>query len=173
MLNNLFVEHITSLLATGEVSPEFLGMGIQISRVKITSDFSAVNVYWFASGTQRDEAIEELLKKTGGHLRHLLSQLRVIGMVPPIHFFPDKTFSKLQEVEGLLDKCNVSLTTPHSQEELVEDTFVADEAFLMTNDILGVNHSRIMEGVCIKNNFLYKLLSVNLLTNYKFSFSDC
>ncbi|CAL8135527.1 unnamed protein product [Orchesella dallaii] len=107
VLNALFMEQITSLLATGEVSPDFLGMGIQISKVKVTSNFSAVNVYWHASGTETNEVIEQLLARAAGHLRHELSQLRVIGIVPPIQFFRDKTFAKLQDVETLLNKIDL------------------------------------------------------------------
>jgi len=100
------MEHISSLMATGDVTPELMGLGITISQVKISSDFSKVNVYWVASGTEKDLTIEPLLLKAGFALRYALTQLRVIGMVPPIEFVKDKTFSKIVEVQTLLEKCD-------------------------------------------------------------------
>lgn len=158
MLNNLFIEQISSLLATGEVSPEFLGLGIQISKVKVTADFSGVMVYWYASGTEKDEEIEKLLDKSAGHLRHLLSQLRVIGVVPPIKFYKDKTFSKVQEVEMLLRKCQIppgftsEAANDASTPELVTNPSqkrdkIFDDEDEMTHDILGVKHDLIMNEV--------------------------
>lgn len=146
MLNNLFVEQITSLLATGEIAPEFLGLGIQISRVKVTSDFSAVNVYWYASGTEKDEYIEKLLARGAGHLRHTLTQLRVIGIVPPILFFKDRTYSKLQEVEMMLSNCNLDMPVDLEEEvtTIKEEPGIEDA---MTRNILGLQHDRIMDRV--------------------------
>jgi ribosome-binding factor A len=106
VLNTLFMQQITSLMSTGESSPDLLGRGITVSKVKVSNDFSRVNVYWIASGTETDEVIEPLLVKAGFVLRHELTQLRVIGQVPPIEFVKDKTFSKIAEVQMLLEKCD-------------------------------------------------------------------
>jgi ribosome-binding factor A len=102
VLNAVFMEQITSLLATGEVSTDILGLGLEITEIKVSPDFSCVNVYWFSSGTEKDETIEPILTSIAGKLRHVLSQLRVIGVVPPIIFVKDTKYSKLAEVEALL-----------------------------------------------------------------------
>lgn len=39
-----------------------------------------------AKGTEEDEITEKLLKKNAGFLRHELSSLRVMGVVPMIQF---------------------------------------------------------------------------------------
>lgn len=110
------MRHITDLMATGNSSAEFLGRGLEINRVCVTPDFKGVNVFWIAKGTENDEALEMLLKKNAGQLRHELSQLRVMGVVPQIHFvkgehrhceilsvisirFSDREFAKLMEVD--------------------------------------------------------------------------
>lgn len=52
----------------------------------VTPDFKGVNVFWIAKGTENDETLEKLLTKNAGALRHELSQLRVMGVVPKINF---------------------------------------------------------------------------------------
>jgi ribosome-binding factor A len=106
VFNVLFMEQITSLMSTGEASPEVVGLGLTISRVRIAPDFSGVNVYWVASGTTQESLIEPILLKAAGRLRHELSQLRVMGIVPPIEFVKDRKYSKATEVEYLLSKCD-------------------------------------------------------------------
>lgn len=49
-------------------------------------DFNKLNVFWLARGTENDTEIERILKRSSGKLRHELSQLRVIGVVPHIEF---------------------------------------------------------------------------------------
>lgn len=102
VLNKLFMRYITDLMATGEISQELLGKGIQISGVRVTSDFNMVNVLWVANGTENDESIEKSLKKAAGALKHELSELRVMGVVPYITFVKDKKLASANEVEELL-----------------------------------------------------------------------
>uniref|UniRef100_A0A336LLF1 CSON012018 protein n=1 Tax=Culicoides sonorensis TaxID=179676 RepID=A0A336LLF1_CULSO len=102
VLNKLFMRNITDLMATGEISEELLGKGIQISRVKVTPDFNIVNVFWVASGKDGDVEIEKTLKKAAGAIKHELSELRVMGVVPHITFVKDKKLALVNEVEELL-----------------------------------------------------------------------
>lgn len=102
VLNKLFMKHITDLMATGEISQELLGKGIQISGIRVTPDFNKVNVLWVASGTCSDADIEKSLKGAAGALKHELSELRVMGVVPFITFVKDKKLALANEVEELL-----------------------------------------------------------------------
>lgn len=52
----------------------------------MTPDFKGVNVFWIGKGTENDDNIEKLLCSNAGALRHELSQLRVMGVVPKITF---------------------------------------------------------------------------------------
>lgn len=106
VLSTVFMESITSLLATGEASTDIIGLGLEITQVKISSDFKCVNVYWYGSGTANDDELEVALKGIAGNLRHTLSQLRVIGQVPPIVFVKDKKHARLAEIEYLLSKAD-------------------------------------------------------------------
>lgn len=109
VLNKLFMTHITDLLATGEAAESILGRGMQVSRVKISSDFACVNVYWLGSGdVLNDATLEAELQRTSGQLRHELSQLRLMGEVPRIKFVRDKTGSNINNVEGILRTLNLS-----------------------------------------------------------------
>ncbi|CAG2059733.1 unnamed protein product, partial [Timema podura] len=54
--------------------------------VKVSADFSHLSVYWLAQSSREDNEIESILKCLAGKLRHELSQLQVIGMVPRVDF---------------------------------------------------------------------------------------
>ncbi|KAL9881140.1 putative ribosome-binding factor A, mitochondrial [Glossina fuscipes fuscipes] len=103
VLNKLFMEHITDLMATGEVSETVLGKSLQISRVKISPDFGFISVYWITTGDMiRDATLEMELKQCSGTLRHQLSQLDLMGVVPRIKFVKDKLCNNMFEVEAIL-----------------------------------------------------------------------
>ncbi|KAK0175606.1 hypothetical protein PV327_009346 [Microctonus hyperodae] len=102
VLNKLFMKHITDLMATGEISSSILGRGIEVSHVNVTNDFKLVKVFWFSSTANADELkeISKILNECGYKLRHELSQLKVIGVVPPIRFFEDKESRTMMELEN-------------------------------------------------------------------------
>jgi ribosome-binding factor A len=52
----------------------------------VAPDFNKVNVFWLVKGTESDEVVEKILKRSAGQLRHELSELRVMGVVPHIEF---------------------------------------------------------------------------------------
>lgn len=52
----------------------------------MTPDYKLLKVYWLAKGSQNDEIVEEILHRNSGLLRHELSQLRLMGVVPIIQF---------------------------------------------------------------------------------------
>lgn len=105
VLNKIFMNHISDLMATGEVADNLIGRGIEISHVKVAPDFSVVNVYWFADkDADMNEETEKVLKVSAGHLQHELTGLRVIGMVPPINFVKNKQINIGREVENRLSK---------------------------------------------------------------------
>lgn len=147
VLNKLFMKNITDLMATGAMAESITGLGIEVSRVRVSQDFQNINVYWLAKGSEDDVAIDQLLRKCSGHLRHELSQLRVMGEVPRIHFVKDLEFAKYVEVERILkgaDKGN-----PEDDESL-DDQIIegsADQIPEMRNDVLGLNHDIIFSKI--------------------------
>lgn len=171
VLNKLFMTHITDLLATGESAESILGRGMQVSRVKISSDFACVNVYWLGTGdVHSDASLEAELQRTSGQLRHELSQLRLMGEVPRIKFVRDKTGSNINNVEGILRTLN--LNKPEGEEEeqegsdpsydmaqTVRQEFYGNAAAAaapteampeMRHDVLGLDHRLIMDKILTK-----------------------
>lgn len=63
-------------------------------------------MFWIAKGNESDEIINKLLTKNAGQLRHELTQLRVIGVVPKILFCKDKTFAALAEIDRQLNNAD-------------------------------------------------------------------
>lgn len=101
-LSVVFHEYITGLISNGEVCPELLDHGFEIVKVQMPPDLSAVNVYWLASGSQKDDEVAALLPKCASALRSTLTGLRLTGHVPPIQFCKDLTYARVQKVEELL-----------------------------------------------------------------------
>ncbi|XP_018567592.1 uncharacterized protein LOC108908142 [Anoplophora glabripennis] len=102
VLNKLFMRHITDQLATGKCAEKILGYGVEINRVKVTPDYKLLKVYWLAKGSQNDEVIDEILQRNSGLLRHELSQLRLMGVVPLIQFVKDKLYARIVELDSKL-----------------------------------------------------------------------
>lgn len=137
VLNKLFMTHITDLLATGQASQKLLGKGLQITRVKVTPNFQFCNVFWLAKCDIKDESeLEQELQKAGGLLRHELSQLRLMGEVPRIHFVKDKTFTNLAIVETVLK--NADFGDDHKE---------MDPSFEVRNDLYQGNPMKANEKV--------------------------
>lgn len=164
--------HITDQISMGEVS-DIISRNIEITHVKITPDFKCVNVFWTYSNPNASSLItEEELQRCAKIIRHELSQLRVIGVVPPIQFVKNKQFFTEKEVEEKLAiiACEkdveesslypeeIQLATLHSainqtlQEEPVSNNdSKMDEPHIqlpvMRHDVLGLDHHRIMSQV--------------------------
>lgn len=119
VLNKLFMKHITDLMATGEISETILGKGLQVSRVKISQDFAYVNVFWLTSGEPgKDALLEHELQRCAGLLRHELSQLGLMGVVPRIKFVKDKLFTNMHQVEALLKDMDLTAEEENGDDDL-------------------------------------------------------
>lgn len=163
------MEHITDMMSMGEVS-DILKESIEITHVKITLDFKCVNVFWIPNNDDVSLVDEEALQKCAKILRHELSQLRVIGVVPPIQFVQNKQYSIEKEVERRLAMINSEEDSETLSDQVQLDTSdvnSADQTFhkelvanrnsetdefciqlpVMRHDILGLNHHKIMSQV--------------------------
>ncbi|XP_076618936.1 uncharacterized protein LOC143340635 [Colletes latitarsis] len=171
VLNKIFMRHISDLMSTGEMNPALADKSIEITDLKITADFKLVNVFWVDNSTDTSDT-EEMLRSCAFQLRHELSQLRIIGNVPPIQFVKCKHYSKLLEVEKRLaiadygedyipnvypfavkhivtsktfankDNSEMSSTNLDS----TNDTFYITLP-VMKHDVFGLDHSRIMSKI--------------------------
>lgn len=145
VLNKLFMKNITDLMATGDVSEKLLGRGLEVSRVKVGSDFQGINVYWLAKGNDHDDEIQTVLNMASYSIRHELSQLRLMGEVPKITFVKDRIYAKVVEVDYLLESADLG----ESNLDLLSEENVIEEDLLpeMRNDVFGLNQSEIMDRV--------------------------
>ncbi|KNC26539.1 hypothetical protein FF38_04159 [Lucilia cuprina] len=122
VLNKLFMKHVTDLMATGEISETILGKGLQVSRVKISQDFAYVNVFWLSTGEPgKDALLEHELQRCSGLLRHELSQLGLMGVVPRIKFVKDKLYTNMNQVEALLRNMDFGAEEEDDDNEGKED----------------------------------------------------
>ncbi|XP_050538887.1 putative ribosome-binding factor A, mitochondrial [Daktulosphaira vitifoliae] len=106
VLNNILMQYITDLMTTGEIFDKIVGYGLEITRVSISSDYKSVKVYWLSRSINDIPELEILLHSISGLLRHELSNLRIMGEVPIIRFFRDKTFDNVEAVNELLKKAD-------------------------------------------------------------------
>lgn len=163
--DKLFMQHITDMISMGEVSDIIRG-SIEVTHVKITADFKYVNVFYIPNDVSLDQ---EALQKCARIIRHELSQLRVIGVVPPIQFVQNKEYFIQKEVEKKLaiinfEEANSEILCSeqiHDQHDNVDQTLhkesvancdsQADEFYIqlpvMRHDVLRLDHHKIMSQV--------------------------
>lgn len=156
VLNKLFMEHVTDLMTTGEVSQLVLGHSIQITRVQMSLDFQLLTVYWTSTNTKMSHlVIEDVLKQAAGPLRHQLSQLMLMGEVPRVMFVADKQSAELNEVdrrlaivdfgddyEPKINNSNSSFTPQFRTTDLDND-----ELPKMRHDVFSLDHEKIMNRI--------------------------
>ncbi|EDV46938.2 putative ribosome-binding factor A, mitochondrial [Drosophila erecta] len=154
VLNKLFMTNITDILATGAVADSIVGQGVQISYVKITSDFSRINVYWMGKDGGENQELEDTLNRISGRLQHELSQLHLMGEVPKIKFVRDKTSTGLHQVQEVLSRIEIqysyySSTSAEAEESNAESCqTAADEEWPeMRQDFLSFNQSSVMDKI--------------------------
>ncbi|KAK9732374.1 Ribosome-binding factor A [Popillia japonica] len=175
VLNKRFMVTLTDVMTTGDNATDLAGYGIEINRIKVTSDYKQLNVYWLAKNGINDDEIEKLLQSKSGTLRHELTQLHVIGVVPKIKFIKDKEYARIVEVETKLAyadfgedyeisdahikyRSHLELTKsldPQLKENILKlEENVNIEPILedipeMPQNVLGLNHAEIMNRVKI------------------------
>ncbi|KAL6038590.1 hypothetical protein STEG23_000503, partial [Scotinomys teguina] len=102
-LNGLLYKALTELLCTPEVSQEVYELNVELSKVSVTSDFSACRVYWkIGVSTDQNRYTEAVLQRSAPYIRHLLMSQQTLRNVPPIVFIQDKKDIILAEVDRLL-----------------------------------------------------------------------
>ncbi|CAH0551727.1 unnamed protein product [Brassicogethes aeneus] len=189
VLNKTFMRYITDLMASGECAHEFLGHGIEINKVQVMPDYKYLHVFWIAKGTANDEVVDKILTKNAGLLRHELSQLRVMGVIPKLTFIKDKKYSEIVELDNRLSKADFgedyTPTEPYiilkSQFELftqldkdtkikiekidneIDDSEWEEQLPNMPQNVLGLDHSVILDRI---QKAMKKSEALHRLTSY-------
>ncbi|XP_029778235.1 putative ribosome-binding factor A, mitochondrial isoform X2 [Suricata suricatta] len=80
-LNGLLYKALTDLLCTPEVSQEVCDLNVQLSKVSLTSDFSACRVYWRTTlSVEQNAHAEAVLRRSAAHMRLIgYWQMRILG----------------------------------------------------------------------------------------------
>jgi len=165
--DKLFMEHITDQISMGEVS-NIINGNIEITHVKITADFKYVNIFWIYSNNTYTPISDETLHQCAKIIRHRLSELRIIGRVPPIQFVKNKQFFMTKEIDKKLEIIDENLKScyPYYEENIdalcintIDETscnetkqkihnFKTEKPCIqlpvMKHDVLGLDHYKIM-----------------------------
>ena len=89
-------------------------IGVTITGVKVSSDLRFARIYFGTPGAEvRKEPILNGLKKSTGHVRHLLAGRLNMKFVPQIEFFYDESF----EIEARLQQIFKDMPKTEKSEE--------------------------------------------------------
>ncbi|KAG8187804.1 hypothetical protein JTE90_025842 [Oedothorax gibbosus] len=126
VLNSLFIQNISDVLSTGDVAPEILECGIEITGVKVSPCCKLLNVYWQVpvNADSSDIDIGLVLNQNASKLRAELISRNVMGRVPHIFFVRDMTNAHIAAFEKAMKDIDLG---PKEQSAIVpDDTFVED-----------------------------------------------
>ncbi|CAB3363676.1 Hypothetical predicted protein [Cloeon dipterum] len=145
LLNTVFTRHIVDHLATSNLQ----GLDIQITNVTVSPDISLVKAQWISRSclTRNNGSLQVELDNYAAVLRKDLSDLRIVGVVPPIKFVPDKTLAQGSIIDQLLETAEMSAEDP-----VYENEDVVDSMPLMRHDVLGLNREKIVTKILKKNS---------------------
>ncbi|KZC10796.1 Putative ribosome-binding factor A, mitochondrial [Dufourea novaeangliae] len=171
VLNKVFMKHITDFMCTGEIDLGLMNKSVEIHDVKVTQDFKLVNIYWSDNSLDTSDT-EEILKRCAFQLRYELTQLHVIGRVPPIQFVRYKHIHAQNEVDRrlaiadygedyipsvypLATNCVVTFSNSVNTDEKSLESKNTDNSNsnfsvtlpIMRHDVFGLNHARIMSKI--------------------------
>ncbi|KFM61287.1 putative ribosome-binding factor A, mitochondrial, partial [Stegodyphus mimosarum] len=126
VLNSVFIKNITDVLSTGEVVPEILGYGVEITGVKVSPCCRILNVYWRIPPHyyEASEEITEVLTIKAPKVRSELISRNVIGRVPRIFFVRDISNARSSALEEAMQKIDFG---PKDNPDIVpDDSFLKD-----------------------------------------------
>ncbi|XP_052818279.1 uncharacterized protein LOC128244304 [Mya arenaria] len=117
-VGNVLEDTILQIFANGEMD-----VFVNIVKVEVVPSYSALKVWWEASGVQeKDKQTQQLLETQAGKLRHLLLQSQVCGRVPPVVFMRDISVARQKQIEELLHNLDTGPPdTELEQEETEKD----------------------------------------------------
>ncbi|XP_012513272.1 PREDICTED: putative ribosome-binding factor A, mitochondrial [Propithecus coquereli] len=151
-LNGLLYKALTDLLCTPEVSQEVCDLNLELSKVSLTSDFSACRVYWKTTlSAEQNAHAQATLQRSAAYMRHLLMTQQTLRNVPPIVFIQDKANAALAEIDRLLAVADFG---PSDGEHVVPDDFRDPDALLCDtagpathSSLCGIDHQALNKQI--------------------------
>lgn len=171
VLNKIITGYITDLISTGDAASRLLEEEVQIHEIEVASTANVIRIYWSHYAMNVDsisKELDEMMLKAGNELRNKLSQLNVIGMVPPVVFVKHKYAMVQKEVESRLNSIDYgpdyetqtykrfgtkTVTDEPSCEGDEEDFNECDDTKfsitlpVMQHCVMGVDHYKIMSKI--------------------------
>ncbi|XP_004716000.2 putative ribosome-binding factor A, mitochondrial [Echinops telfairi] len=145
VLNGLLHKALADLLSTSEVSQEVYDLNVELSKVSLTSDFSACRVYWRTSlSAEQNEHTSTVLQKSAAHMRHLLMSQQILRNVPPIIFIQDREGAALAEVDRLLAIADFG---PPDEKDLRQDGAREPPLGTASPGLYGIDHEALHQQV--------------------------
>lgn len=170
VLNKIFMRYITDLIVNSEHWEKYNSLGIEITKVEVSQDYKQLNIFWISKKSENEKDILGFLENNMYTLRHELSQLKVIGIVPPVSFVKDKNHTQIMELDKRLAEADygvdyeplsvsrlkhqLELYCPleeniKNQLEIIEDDNKEEELDVeypeMPQNVLGLDHANIMK----------------------------
>lgn len=106
-VSKVLFSYISDLIQYGDENFPQIEETIEISKVKMSPDFSALVVHWLATGTPKDDIIQHMLRKNSGKIRQHLINLNFVSTLPPITFVADLSEVQYQIVANLLQTADM------------------------------------------------------------------
>ncbi|XP_053916204.1 putative ribosome-binding factor A, mitochondrial isoform X3 [Cuculus canorus] len=113
--------------------------------VSLASNFSACRVYWNPASTmEKENYVENVLKKSAPRIRYLLTSQQILGNVPPIVFVKDREAAAVKEIEELLSVADFGPpeeeeTSQNASSELFSSATQSSDSPVQSN-LFGIDH---------------------------------
>lgn len=99
-MQELIKREVNSYLRSGSGRKEMSSVTITV--VQLSPDFKAAKLYWDTYNSAKLGQTKSVLLKSGGKIRHHLSQVLSTRNVPTIDFVYDSQFESEQAIEKIL-----------------------------------------------------------------------
>ncbi|KFO73237.1 hypothetical protein N303_06806, partial [Cuculus canorus] len=153
VLNRLIHKAVVDMMTTCEVNQELYDLKLEICKasnkatayVSLASNFSACRVYWNPASTmEKENYVENVLKKSAPRIRYLLTSQQILGNVPPIVFVKDREAAAVKEIEELLSVADFGPpeeeeTSQNASSELFSSATQSSDSPVQSN-LFGIDH---------------------------------
>ncbi|CAN8025016.1 unnamed protein product [Ixodes persulcatus] len=106
VLNTIFMENISNIMATGEIGNSLKGLAVELTEVRISPDCTYLNVYWSTSLDEPgiEQKISDCLRACTGPLKTELINCQFMGRPPKITFVRDLSHGRAAATERLIEQ---------------------------------------------------------------------
>ncbi|XP_076991278.1 putative ribosome-binding factor A, mitochondrial [Tamandua tetradactyla] len=145
-LNGLLHKALNDLLCTGQVSQELCSLHVELSKVSLTTDFSACRVYWKTTlSAEQNKRTEAVLQRSAACMRYLLMAQQTLRSVPPLVFVQDKENAALAEIDRLLAIADFG--PPNEKGDFIQNDFRNAREPAEPWNLSGIDHEALNKQI--------------------------